>query len=112
MSKRRLLLNDNQLNVGNNLPIEVQTNTVKFDNYGGYIHGNSGAITGNITYNFTGEILGSTAFMLHNSATAPTFPSETRIIKGSYVVNTNNYIWFCITKTVTGRIVQVTISQV
>lgn len=112
MSKRRLLLNQNQVESSANLPFETQSSTVKFDNLGGYVHGNSGAITGNITYNFTGEILGSTAFMLHNSATAPTFPSETKIIKGSYVINTDNYIWFCITKTTTDRIVQVTIGQV
>lgn len=108
-----LLYNSSKKLVRNNIiPIESTGTTVKFDKVGGYIHGNSAAITGNITYDFTGEILGSTAFMLHNSATAPTFPSETRIIKGSYVVNTNNYIWFCITKVGTERIVQVTISQV
>lgn len=115
MSKRRLLLNENQLDITGgsaSLPIETQSNTVKFDNDGGYIHGNAGALTGNILYDFTNEILGATAFMLHNSSSAPTFPSETRVIRGSYVLNSNNYIWFCLTKTASSRIVQVTIGQV
>jgi hypothetical protein len=108
-----ILYNSSKKLVRNNIiPIEITEASVKFDKVGGYIHGNGGAITGNITFDFTGEILGSTAFMLHNSATAPTFPAETRIIKGSYVVNTDNYIWFCLTKVGAGRIVQVTISQV
>ncbi len=107
-----ILFNSDKKLVRNNIiPIETTGAEVKFDKVGGYIHGNAGAITGNITYNFTGEILGSTAFVLHNASTAPTFPSETKIIKGTYVVNTDNYIWFCITKIGTGRIVQVTISQ-
>jgi hypothetical protein len=113
MSKRRLLLNENQLDINeSSLPIETQSNTVKFDNDGGYIHGNAGALTGNIVYDFTDEILGATAFMLHNASSAPTFPTETRIIRGSYVLNANNYIWFCLTKTASSRIVQVTIGQI
>jgi hypothetical protein len=114
MSKRRLLLNDTQLpdGIGGSLPIESNSLIVKFDKDGGYIHGNAGALTGNITYNFTNEILGATAFMLHNSGTVPTFPSETRIIRGSYVLSADNYIWFCLTKTTTSRVVQVTIGQV
>lgn len=111
MSKRRLLLNENQIE-GLSSVIESSSLTVKFDNAGGYIHGNTGALTGNISYDFTNEILGTTAFMLHNSGTTPTFPTETRIIRGTYVLSANNYIWFCLTKTTTGRIVQVTIGQV
>ena len=106
-----LFTTDKKLVRNNIIPIETSGAQVKFDKIGGYIHGNAGAITGNITYDFTGEILGSTAFVLHNASTAPTFPSESKIIKGTYVVNTDNYIWFCITKIGTGRIVQVTISQ-
>jgi len=114
MSKRRLLLNGTQLpeGIGASLPIESDSLIVKFDNDGGYIHGNAGALTGNITYNFTNEILGATAFMLHNSATVLTFPAETKIITGTYVAGEDNYIWFCLTKTTTSRVVQVTIGQV
>ena len=91
--------------------LESSSLTVKFDNFTGYIHGNAGALTGNILFDFTGEIRGATAFMLHNDSSTPTFPSEAKIISGSYIINTDNYIWFCITKTTTGRVVQVTIGQ-
>ena len=77
-----------------------------------YVHGNAAAITGNITYSFTDEKRGAVAFMLHNQGTVPTFPAETKIIAGEYVISVDNYIWFCLTKTVTGRVVQVTIGQV
>ncbi len=108
-----LLLNaQNELVRNQIIPILSSTATVKFDQVGGYIHGNAGAITGNITFDFANEILGSTAFMLHNSSTPPTFPTEAKIISGAYQTSTDNYIWFCLTKTTTGRVVQVTIGQV
>lgn len=95
----------------NIIPIQSSDSTIKFDLIGGYIHGNTSAITANIAYDFTGAILGTTVFMLHRSSTIPSFPAESRIIKGSYVVNTDNYIWFCITRIGANAIVQVTISQ-
>lgn len=109
MEPRRLRLNGNQLKAYT--PTESSSLTVMFDNIGGYIHGNAGALTGNVLFDFTDEILGEVAFMLHNSSGIPTFPAEAKLIQGSYVVNTDNYIWFCITKISTGRVVQMTIGQ-
>ena len=112
MAKRRIIFNVDQLPDGAGGAIESSSLTVKFDNYDGYIHGNSGSLTGNVLFDFTGEILGATAFMLHNSPSNPVFPIEAKIISGTYVINTDNYIWFCITKISTGRVVQVTIGQI
>jgi len=91
-------------------PTEATGAAVSFDK--DYIHGNAGAITGNITYSFTGEKRGAVTFMLHNQGTVPTFPAETKIIAGEYTISVDNYIWLCLTKTVSGRVVQVTIGKV
>lgn len=109
MEPRRLRLNGNQLKA--QTPVESSSLTVMFDNIGGYIHGNAGALSGNVLFDFTGETLGVTAFMLHNASTIPAFPAEAKLIQGSYVINTDNYIWFCITKISAGRVVQMTIGQ-
>jgi hypothetical protein len=84
--------------------------SVSFDK--DYVHGNAAAITGNITYSFTDEKRGATVFMLHNQGTVPTFPAETKIIAGAYTISVDNYIWFSLTKTTAGRVVQVTIGKV
>ena len=96
----------------NNEPIEKETNVVSFDSLNGYIIGNASARTGNVTFDFTSEKLFSVTRMLHNSGTIPTFPAEGKIINGEYKVSVDNFLWLCLTKKTTGRIVEITIGQV
>lgn len=53
-------------------------------------------VTGNITANHTGAVVGHMAFMIHNNGVAPTFGSEFHKIAGSgdYVLGVKNYIYF------------------
>jgi len=95
-----------------NEPEEIETNVVIFDDLSGYIIGNASARTGNVTFDFTSEKLFSVTRMLHNSGTIPTFPAEGKIINGEYKVSVDNFLWLCLTKKTTGRIVEITIGQV
>jgi len=76
------------------------------------IHGNSGFITGNITFDFTDAKLGKTCSMLHRSATIPTIPVNGVIISGMYEVNVDNYMWFHLRRKTPGsEVVEITIGQ-
>jgi hypothetical protein len=82
---------------------------MKFDKH--YVHGNAAAITGNITFDFTGEKIGATVFMTHNQGTEPTFPTEARKM-GVYTISVNNYIAATLIKAGSPRVVWVTIGKV
>lgn len=65
-------------------------------------------ITGNITYNSTGAVVGQVQTMIHNDSSEPTWGSEFDIISGAYVTGTDNKIMMFLVET--GGI-WVTISQ-
>ena len=83
---------------------------MSFDKH--YVHGNAAAITGNITFDFTGEKIGATVFMTHNDGTEPTLPSEAKLIGGTYTISINNYIAATLIKAGSPRVVWVTIGKV
>jgi hypothetical protein len=83
---------------------------MSFDKH--YVHGNAAAITGNITFDFTGEKIGATVFMTHNQGTVPTLPAEARLIGGTYTISVNNYIAATLIKAGSPRVVWVTIGKV
>ena len=60
-----------------------------------YHYGNPASpVTGNITFNFTGAILGMRQLMVHNDSVAPTLPAEAQVLSGTYSLGTDNYIEF------------------
>lgn len=65
-------------------------------------------VTGNITYNSTGAVVGQVKTMIHNDSSEPTWGSEFDIISGTYTTSTNNKIMLFL---VESGVVWVTISQ-
>lgn len=65
--------------------------------------------TGNITFDFVEGAVGSKVVIFHNSASVPTFPSQSRFVIGLYIPNLVNRIE--LNYDVANAIVNVTISQ-
>jgi len=86
--------------------VERENNTVLFDK--NYLIGNASPRTGNILFDFTNARRGTVTRMLHQDASAFTFPAEAVILSGDYDDADLNYIWFVYTKS---GVVEVTISQ-
>lgn len=92
--------------------IETASSVVKFDSYGGYIHGNAAPITTAISFDFTNAILGVVSKMKYLNNTPLVFPAESKIIAGYYSINALNYFTFeLVKKDVGDEEVWVTISQ-
>jgi hypothetical protein len=92
---------------------ERTSNTCLFNK--NYIIGNSGARTGNILFDFTGVVLGSTTWMYHDNSGAYTFPTEGAIydfkIADLSTITGNILFAFTITKTTLGaEVVQIRLS--
>lgn len=112
MSKDRLIIRNNQKEDSGGVGglTERESNTVIFD--GDYVIGNASIRDDSvIEFDFTNAKLGAVTTMRHLRSLAPGIPLEGVIINGEYVPNTINYIWFCLTKNTTPRIVQITIGQ-
>jgi hypothetical protein len=91
--------------------IETQSTVIKFDSFGGYIHGNTFVITGAMTYDFTGAIRGVVVIVKHR-ASSFTVPAKSVVIAGYYSPNVDNYIFFELIKKDSGtEVILVTISQ-
>jgi hypothetical protein len=92
---------------------ERTSNTCLFNK--NYIIGNLGARTGNILFDFTGVVLGSTTWMYHDNSGAYTFPTEGAIydfkIADLSTITGNILFAFTITKTTLGaEVVQIRLS--
>jgi hypothetical protein len=91
--------------------IETQSTVIKFDSFGGYIHGNTFVITGAMTYDFTGAIRGVVVIVKHRAASF-TPPTRSVLVAGYYSPNVDNYIFFELIKKDSGtEVILVTISQ-
>lgn len=90
--------------VGNISPmLESSSNTLKFDNYMGYIHGNAGALSGALTLDFTGAIRGASVTVIHNDSTNPlTALTKIKTIAGYYSLTDDNYITITLINTSSG----------
>jgi len=91
--------------------VESNSNTIKFDRFGGYIHGNDGALSGTLTFDFTSAIRGSIVNILYNH-TSLSLPSSVIIISGYFSPSVDNYITLqLVDKTVGSEVIWATISQ-
>lgn len=93
--------------------LETQSNTVKFDRYGGYMHGNAGEISGVITFDFTNGLLGVVSKMKYVGYSAPTLPVQAKVIAGYFAIDYSiNYVTFeLVKKDIGSEEVWVTVSQ-
>jgi len=64
---------------------------IAFDRPASY--GDVTAETGNITFDFTNAISGTTQVLKHNSGTKPTMPASANKLSGDYVVSVDNQIY-------------------
>lgn len=91
--------------------IELNSNEIKFDHLGGYIHGNLNPINGTLTFNFNNAIRGTIVNILYNDTTL-TLPSFVKIISGYFSPSVDNYITMqLVDKTVLNEIIWASISQ-
>jgi hypothetical protein len=91
--------------------VESNSNTIRFDRFGGYIHGNSGALSGSLTFDFTSAIRGSIVNILYNH-TSLSLPSSVIIISGYFSPSVDNYITLqLVSKSVGNEVIWTTISQ-
>ena len=65
---------------------------IAFDRPASY--GDVTAETGNITFDFTNAISGTTQVLKHNSGTKPTMPASKNLLSGKFVPSVDNFYYF------------------
>ena len=65
---------------------------IAFDRPASY--GDVTAETGNITFDFTNAISGTTQVLKHNSATKPTIPVSSNLLAGGFEPSVDNFYYF------------------